>query len=265
MSDDRTFIAYELYPPDSPATSPIELAPINRDWMDKAHQRHPYRCLPLVIANQAGWMLRNPTGFRAYWYGGPNKTDLEIQFDAPENRIVSHFGSGVITFTIPYLFRTPKGVNLWVKGPSNYIKDGVQPLEGVVETDWLSSTFTMNWKVTRVCEWVRFDKGEPFCMLVPIPRGLAESLVPRRVSIESSPEALAQYRAWEASRKGFLEGLEDRDPAVIKRGWQKDYFQGKTPEGNEFTAHQTRLDLKEFVTGEPAEGNPEEVTGKSQE
>jgi hypothetical protein len=249
MSDDRTFTAFELYPTD--LSSAIEPAPINRDWMDKAHLRHPYRCLPLVIANQSGWVLRNPTGFRAYWYGGPNKTDVEIQFDAPENRVVSHFGSGVVTFTIPFLFRTPPGINLWVKGPSNYIKDGLQPLEGVVETDWLASTFTMNWKITRVCEWVRFDKGEPFCMLVPIPRGLAETLVPRRMPIEASPETQAQYKAWEASRKGFLEGLEERDPTVVKRGWQKDYFQGKTLEGKEFTSHQTRLDLKEFAPAEP--------------
>lgn len=260
MPDDRTFTAYELYPPDVAAA--IEPAPINRDWMDKAHLRHPYRCLPLVIANQAGWVLRNPTGFRAYWYGGPNKTDVELQFDGPENRIVSHFGSGVVTFTIPYLFRTPEGINLWVKGPSNYIKDGIQPLEGVVETDWLASTFTMNWKITRVCEWIRFDRGEPFCMLVPIPRGLAESLVPRRVPIAADPETLEHYRRWEASRKGFLEGLEGRDPDTVKRGWQKDYFQGKTPEGKDFPSHQTRLDLKEFTSA--AGGNPDGVTDNSQ-
>lgn len=252
MPDDRTFTAYQLHPTD--VSTPIEPAPISRDWMDNAHLRHPYRCLPLVIANQCGWVLRNPTGFRAYWYGGPNKTDVEVQYDQPENRILSHFGSGVITFTIPYLFRTPPGINLWVKGPANYIKDGVQPLEGVVEADWLASTFTMNWKITRVCEWIRFDKGEPFCMLVPIPRGLGETLAPRQIPMQSDPETKAQYEKWEASRKGFLEGLETRDPAAVKRGWQKDYFQGKTPEGKDFPSHQTRLDLKEFVP-EKAEGS----------
>ena len=70
-----------------------------------------------------------------------------------------------------------------VKGPANHIKDGIQPLEGIVETDWLMSTFTMNWKLTRICEWVSFKKDEPFCMLVPLPRGLPESLIPKRVPI----------------------------------------------------------------------------------
>jgi hypothetical protein len=241
---EQPIIAYELH---SVVDTPLEVSPFNRDWMDRAHMRHPYRCLPLVIANQAGWILRSTAGFRAYWYGGPAKEDVELQFDGPvDNRIVSHFGSGVITFTIPYLFRTPLGINLWVKGPSNFVKDGVQALEGVVETDWLASTFTMNWKITRPCEWVRFDKGEPFCMIVPVPRGLAESLVPQRHFLETNPELMAQYQAWEASRRGFLADLSSRDPEAIKRGWQKDYFQGKTPDGKDFESHQTRLELREF-------------------
>ena len=54
----------------------------------------------------------------------------------------SHFGEAVLTFSLPYLFRTPRGVNLWVKGPSNWIKDGIQPLEGIVETAVLRSRAT---------------------------------------------------------------------------------------------------------------------------
>jgi hypothetical protein len=240
----NAFIAYELHPG---TEGEVEPAPINRDWMDAAHQRFPYRCLPLTIANQAGWVLRSPASFRAYWYGGPRKEDVEVRFDGPEdNRILSHFGVGTITFTVPFLFRTPPGVNLWVKGPANWIKDGLQPLEGIVETDWLASTFTMNWKITRVCEWVTFQKGEPYCMLVPVPRGLAESLVPRRELIDADPGLKEQYHRWEASRKGFLHGLSERDPAAIKQGWQKDYFQGKTPDGRDFDAHQTKLNLREF-------------------
>jgi hypothetical protein len=246
MPPEQVFTAYELYPGTGFDLDP---APIARDWMDQAHQRFPYRCLPLAIANQAGWILRSPSAFAAFWYGGPGKEDVQIRFDGPpDNRIVSHFGLGTITFTIPFLFRTPPGINLWVKGPANWIKDGIQPLEGVVETDWLSSTFTMNWKITRICEWVRFDAGEPFCMLVPVPRGLVESLVPQRIAISSAPELKAQYDTWQDSRKGFLHGLDTHDPEAVKRGWQKDYFQGKTLDGKEFESHQTRLAVREFET-----------------
>ncbi|HEY2909899.1 MAG TPA: DUF6065 family protein [Gemmataceae bacterium] len=244
LPDSNAFIAYELYPEQS---FDVEPAPIFRDWMDKAHQRFPYRCLPLAIANQCGWILRSPASFRAYWYGGPNRTDVEVRFDGPpDSRISSHFGVGTITFSVPYLFRTPKGINLWVKGPANSVKDGIQPLEGIVETDWLMSTFTMNWKITRMCEWVRFEKGEPYCMLVPVPRGLAEALVPKRLPIAGDPELNEKYTAWQQSRSGFLSGLASLDPDAVKQGWQKDYFQGKNPDGSEFDGHQTRLAIREF-------------------
>lgn len=250
MSEDNVITAYQIYDYVSVGLYP---APVDRGWMDAAHQRHPYRCLPLNIANQNGWVMTNPTGFQVYWYGGPAPGDLEVRFDGtPDPIISSHFGSGVLTFSIPYLFRTPPGINLWAKGPSNLPKDGIQPLEGVIETDWSSSTFTMNWKVTRAFEWIRFEPNEPFCMLVPIPRSLTETLTPQLAQLTENPELLEKYRAWEASRRGFLTGLRTNDADTMKRGWQKDYFQGKTQEGSTFDGHQTRLNVKDFRRGASA-------------
>ena len=34
---------------------------------------------------------------------------------------------------------------MWAMGPPNHVKDGIQPLVGLVETDWLPFPFTMNW------------------------------------------------------------------------------------------------------------------------
>jgi hypothetical protein len=83
-------------------------------------------------------------------------------------------------------------------------------------------------------------------MLVPVPRGLAESLVPRREPLAANPELKAQYEKWEGGRKGFLTDLSERDPDAVKQGWQKDYFQGRTPDGKDFGAHQTKLNLRGF-------------------
>lgn len=243
----QTLTAYEIY-----EWTPFQLrsAPIERDWMDAADQRHPYRCLPLNIANQSGWWLTCPVDFRVYWYGGLGAKDLEVRFDGnPEPSISSHFGQAVLTFSIPFLFRTPKGINLWVKGPANFPKDGVQALEGIVETDWAVSTFTMNWKVTRPNEWIEFRTGEPICCIVPYPRGFLESFAPERMLLATDADLHAKYKAWEDGRRGFLEGLRTLDPETVKRGWQKDYFQGRTDQGT-FSGHQTRLDVKEFTRGE---------------
>lgn len=47
------FHAYRVHP----AGLPLTPAPIDRDWMDATPDRFAYRCLPLVIANQAGWVI----------------------------------------------------------------------------------------------------------------------------------------------------------------------------------------------------------------
>jgi hypothetical protein len=228
---------------------PIAAAPTHRPWMDATPARYAYRCLPLVMANQMGWWIACPRSFTARWDGGNDCRGLRIRFGQgkADSRIISHFGSGVLTFLLPYLFRSPRGVNLWVKGPSNTIKDGIQPLEGVVETDWSPSTFTMNWKFTRPDHPVRFVKGEPICMIVPLPRGLAESLEPVLRPIASEPGLERQYRAWNDGRTVFLDGLDRGEPETVRAGWQKDYMQGRSPNGRRFPAHQTRVRLRDFA------------------
>ncbi|HRX83226.1 MAG TPA: DUF6065 family protein, partial [Pirellulaceae bacterium] len=114
---DRRIIAYEIY---EQTDMPLTPALIARPWMDQTQQRFAYRCLPLTLANQAGWVIGNPTGFTAYWNGGARPEDVVLTFDnrREEKRISGLFGHGVVTFNMPYLFRTPENVNLWVKGPT---------------------------------------------------------------------------------------------------------------------------------------------------
>jgi hypothetical protein len=44
-------------------------APVSRSWMDATVERYAYRCLPLLIANQAGWFVLNSHELRATWNG----------------------------------------------------------------------------------------------------------------------------------------------------------------------------------------------------
>ncbi len=243
-----TIFAYEIY---EQSNMPLRAAPAERDWMDATYLRFAYRCLPLAMANQAGWLIHNPSSFAACWNGGPLATDTIVMFDqATDARITSLFGHGVVTFNMPYLFRTPQGINLWVKGPSNWIKDGIQALEGIVETDWTAASFTMNWKLTRPNNAVRFEQGDPICMIVPIPRGLGEYLDPRMLPLRCNETLDKQYNAWSASRDEFHRRVEQQDAEAVRRGWQKDYFHGQNPGSERFGEHQTKMPLKEFVRGE---------------
>lgn len=226
----------------------LQPAPASREWMDQSYNRFAYRCLPLVIANQAGWVITNPVDFTLRWNGGNQLDDLKIRFPrgVQETRIRSHFGHGIVTFSMPFLFRTPSGINLWVKGPANSFKDGVQPLEGVVEADWSDATFTMNWKVTRKNHTIRFERGEPICMIVPLHRGLAEGLEPIRQPLHSDKQQFDRYEQWRESRRQFNEALQRQEPEVVERGWQRDYMLGQGTDGQAFPEHQTRLKIPPF-------------------
>lgn len=243
--------AYETVPATGFGLAP---APYGRQWMDETSQRSAYRCLPLLIANQAGWMITNPGTVRVKWDGGPALGAVQMQrWETPGTAAYqdymwpsSHFGSGIITWTLPFLFRTPPGYNLLVRGPANCIKDGVAPLEGVTETDWATATFTMNWKVTRSDTWVTFEQGEPLCMIVPQRRGELEEFTPKIRPLSDDPDLCAGNKAWQESRDRFSRDRLTPGTEAAKHGWERTYFRGQTAGGELAPEHQTRLRLQPF-------------------
>lgn len=238
-----------------PAISP---APRWRDWMEATPARGANRCLPLLMANEAGWVVKNPVAFTAVWDGTDGREGVRVDYGAEcpaQQRLASsHFGSGVLTFQIPYLFRTAPGVNLLVRGPANWPKDGICALDGLVETDWSVATFTMNWKLTRADHPVPFDEGEPFCMLVPQRRGALARFEPEFVPLESDEASHAAHASWVQGRhelqvKRFL-GEYSRDFQEYADAWEKRYFRGLYPDGKPAPEHETKSRLRGF--GRPA-------------
>lgn len=220
----------------------------DRGWMDATVDRFAYRCLPLNIANQAGWDVLNKVAFTCMWTGGEGKHAIEIQFDGPvrEELVSSHFGSGVLTFTLGYLFRTPPGHNLWAMGTPNFYKDGIAPLSGIIETDWAPYTFTMNWKITRPRHPIRFEVGDPFCRIMPMPRSYLADYTPRIESIHADKDTYEQYMAWRESRMQFNKDLHVEGSEARKAKWQRDYMRGKDTKGQMYGEHETKLRLRPF-------------------
>ena len=122
-----------------------------REWMDLTDQKFAYRCLPMIMANELGWDVLSEIAFRATWNGNNSPNSISIDFldqDNPHNtQVLSHFGYGILTFHLGFLFKTNTDINMYVKGVPNQTKDAIQPLEGLIETDWLPFTFTMNWQL----------------------------------------------------------------------------------------------------------------------
>ena len=227
----------------------IAAASHRRDWMDATTQAFAYSCLPLVIANQHGWFLLCPCRIKLVWDGGTGLDAIKIEYPPNETRRIatSHFGEGILTFHMDYIFRTPPGVNLHVRGPANMPKDGIAPLDGIIETDWSESTFTMNWKFTRAHHEVVFEENEPFAMIAPVVRGELERYRPAIHPISANAELEAGYRAWSRSRDAFNTELKIMGSDAQKMRRQRHYIRGQTVTQRRAEQHQTSLDLAEFV------------------
>jgi hypothetical protein len=188
-----------------------------------------------------GWEVVTPSRVIAEWNGNRGLSDIVIRVDstwADDRLVSSHFGHGILTFHTGYLFRTEPGVAVWARGAPNLPKDGIAPLDGVIETDWLTFTFTMNWQFTRPGRIV-FEKDEPFCFITPIEYRALDSIEPEILSIHQDPHLLESFQAWRDARRDFNRRLREQDPDAVKQGWQKWYPRGEGPSGGSVPATHT--------------------------
>jgi hypothetical protein len=224
--------------------------------MNNTPQRYAYRCLPLTIMNQTGWWIRNPVGFIATWRGATAPGTIEFQFDASgqvwSQWINSQFGEGIITWNTPFLFRTkPQGSRLLVCGPVNYFKANAHPLTALIETDWMSMSFTMNYKLMIPNLPVRFEVGEPLFQAIPLLSNVCADLEGAAVSYQrlgDDPEMARAYQEWDLGRRRFHE--QKARGEVRPDGWQRDYFQGRDALGREAeTNHMIKVRAPQVVYG----------------
>jgi hypothetical protein len=240
--------------------------------MNETPDSYAYRCLPLSIANAHGWEILCPVTCEAEWNGGSHKDDVKITFEDGDNNlsgkwnmrslVETHFGSGILTFNLGFILKTSPGYDIWVTGPVNEFKDGIQALSAVIETYWMPNVFTMNWKFTRPNSRVRFEKGEPFCFFFPIDHGLLERCNPTFNHISEDRDLESQHNCAYA-RRAFLPALkilkgnefrmEKSDRRLKFQGW---YMRGEMPDGTEIVDHKKRSQPKPFkAIGKPTTPN----------
>lgn len=229
-------IAHRIFPDD--ARVRIQAAPREREWMDNTQVKYAYRCLPLAMANQLGWSVYPNNEIELTWDG---RTELDaITVNDPQHVAASIFGYGIITFHIMHLIQTPPGVNLYITGQPNQFIPGIQPLTGYMETDWSPYTFTMNWQMTHPGETIRIKPEHAICHFFPVARGSVESTELEISDLSDHAELADQHDQFVTLRNGFY-GSD-----LWKNGqWQKNYFQGKYPDGSRCPVdHQTKINLK---------------------
>lgn len=219
----------------------VHAAPVRR-WMDQTRERFAYRCLPLRQANELGYWILSPTDVYITWDGTDSKDALKVTLadEKYSTHIKSHFGSGILTFNIPWFFRTNVvGLGLRVGGACNMPPpQGLYPLDGLVETWEQNSTFTMNWKVLEANRQLMISAGYPICA-ISFYDWWSFQIEFEGTSLDKlPPQDRAEYEEWREHRRSVLEGKPIDDV-------RNHYTHGKKVDGNGYKLpHWIRLHSK---------------------
>jgi hypothetical protein len=216
----------------------IDKPPKKRDWFTP----HFYRCLPLSIGNQYGFVLKSEFDFSFIWNGEDDKDSVKFFFYEKEEvlntkhpRIETHFGHGIITIATPFSLRTPPGVNLMTINPPNYVIPNITVMTGVIETDNLRRDFAFNLKIQIPNIQVNVTKGSPIAAFIPIPRYYADSF-----KLKYAEDIFDQETIDEETQ-----ALEDilihrqEVESTLKSNVGRHYLLGKDIYDNKFSDHQT--------------------------
>ena len=230
----QTLTAYPLPGADASMVKQLRAARPNREWMDKTPASYAYRCIPLTAANTMGWEYLNPVNCEFSWGGFTTEGDIKLWVENKHRwQPRAHFGSGTITWELPFVFRTPPGYGLVVTGPANHDKAGIAPLEGFIRTDWLPYPFTMNWRLTEPNKVLRFEKGEPIARVFPYPLGLLEEFQLEVRDMQEDVDFTNRFREWSSRRKQNYqnrESVENHSDIDDKKLWSKAYAKGEGAE-----------------------------------
>ena len=215
----------------------IDQSPKKRDWFGP----HFYRCLPLTIGNQYGFVIKSEFDFSFIWDGGDSPDSIKLFFNESSEelskkhpRIETHFGSGIITINPPFTLRTPPGVNLMTINPPNYIIPNVTVMTGVVETDNIRRHFTFNLKIQMPNIQVMVPAGSPLAAVIPIPRYYADEF-----ELKYAEDIFDEKTIDEEMQAGQDTDIyrKEIEPA-LPNNVGKQYMMGIDVYGNKFLDHQ---------------------------
>ena len=228
-SEDNSFYAYEVQPG---TDMPISPAPAERTWMDESDRRFAYRCLPLVIANQAGWFLPNPSSFIAVWDGGLSKESVRIWFESPGHT------QGTVPSNAVARLADHQSLRQWDchhrhslpvpdasirrtlgQGADQHLQ-GRRPGPGRDHRDRLAAR--------HVHHELEADpppaspstsrKASRSVWSCPCLEASPRASSPVRLPIAADPELQAQHRDWAESRKQFIDDLQQEGTEAVRRG-----------------------------------------------
>jgi hypothetical protein len=222
-SIDKFIKFYHLNPPGK--RMQIEQSPVNRDWMTQTVQGYAYRCLPMTYANRHGWCIKLLQDVEVIWDGSVGAQGTKIVCGREQDGIVfadNGTGNGVVTFHFNAIPRTSKDWNLWIMGAPNLVIPGASPLSGIVESDWMFSSPTANWKITEPNKLIVFKKEDPVIFFIPIHKTELEDFTLEHKDIDYDSEEYKHFIEHAEWRQKNDEGKEESFGKAYLRGVRTD-------------------------------------------
>jgi hypothetical protein len=213
----------------------LQKPPKKRSWFTN----HFYRCLPLSIANQYGFVLTLPFDIELTWDGTEPITGVTVKTDEQSYfKVMSLFGSGIVTIATPFHLRTPPGVNLMTINPPNYILPNITVMNGVIETDNIRGPFTFNIKLQIPGITTTLKKGMPISGIIPIPRYFADGFTLKDASDIFTQEELDEENKASSDHSDlrFDTNVGAKETGIYKT--DRLYMRGMDIYGNKFPDHQ---------------------------
>jgi hypothetical protein len=217
------------------------LKPLNknhkRDWFTSNF----YKCLPLSIGNMQGFVFSLPYRFSVLWNGGNDREDLFIKYYddfSPYEKYNfihprSEFGHGVLTIHFPLTLKTPPGINLMTIAPPNFPTPGLSPMTGVIESDNIRFSFTLNLKIDLIDTNIVVEPNTPIVGIIPIPRYFCDSFELKNAYDIFSEEIIKE------EINVTKEHADKRDISNKNNlGYDRIYYLGTDVRGNKFKDHQ---------------------------
>lgn len=216
-----------------------------------------YKCLPLSIGNMQGFVVSLPFDFDVMWDGGESPESIYFNFYENEKKfrnklhisINSHFGHGILTIHLPVMLKTPPGINLMTISPPNFPTPGLSAMTGVVESDNLRFTFSLNIKIDVQNTWIKIEKDYPLVGIIPIPRYFCDSFeIVNGYDIFSDDE-IEEERIIEKENSivdyYLRHDINGNNVSLYNKWWDGCYYDGTDIRGNLFSDHQLPWDKNE--------------------
>jgi hypothetical protein len=218
------------------------LNPLNSNHKREWFSSNFYRCLPLAIGNMQGFVFSIPYGFDVMWKGGNSTQDIIIKYhdDAePYKNLnfiypISEFGHGVLTIHFPVTLKTPPMVNLMTIAPPNYPLPNMSPMTGVVESDNLRFSFTLNLKIDIPNIPTRVLPNTPLVGIIPIPRYFCDSFELKN-AYDIFDKKIVEEEKLVVKEHG---DKRKKNNSVDKKPKDGLYYKGVDVRGNKFKNHQ---------------------------